>query len=195
MSWKLTGLVIALAGSAFVATTAQADLYDLNFRANNGIDYIQGTVLLDIDTSNNITSVIPTDTVGGVTTTSTISFWINGQTPTLVPVSAAVSGWDYNNKFTGNLSIPFDYYGPLFAAGTYHVNLYDYNGDNYLSTDYTGFAGNSWYNPGQPVYVEMTPYGVAGTAPEISTWAMLGLGFLCTASLGYRQRKLQAITA
>ena len=191
------GTVAALAAATlgFVAS-AHADVYELTFYSDNLVDFVSGTILFNVDTSNNITGVLASDTYMGVTTNSKIDFWIFGQTPTIVPFGTNGS-WQYDNQFTGNLAFPFDYSGPLFVAGSYHVKLFNNNGTNWLSTDYTGFSGSSWYNPGQQAFLTVTKYGAVDAvgAPEASTWAMMSIGFLGLGFFGFRsQRQMRALT-
>jgi hypothetical protein len=78
-----------------------------------------------------------------------------------------------------------------------------------LDTDYLSLMGATYKNTGTYA-LALTPYGenwpinsgasqqmvvgLASGVPETSTWAMMGIGFLLLASVGYRQRKARLAT-
>jgi hypothetical protein len=171
----LAGL-IGGAGALASAVPANASVFDLSFSGTG----ITGSLDLSLATG---TSPYTVDGVtGGAVTVGGTSYSITGLTTyagddqkVYYPASSATSYVDFPG-----LSVE--------TSGGFALNLFAFNATSYgvlLSDQNAG--GNPFSGPYYAVTVTDGP--VAASAPELSTWAMLGLGFAGLALVATRRRK------
>jgi hypothetical protein len=95
--------------------------------------------------------------------------------------------WIYDN--VGFPAMPhLDNPGVLFTAGLYTYNIYTVSVDNAFTYYLSSNNPDGIYNPGQPgtLFADNNP--VTGV-PELSTWAMMLLGFAGLGFVAYRRTK------
>lgn len=141
------------------------------------------------------------DVVGQVTTSGNVVTSLVGQITGLL--TAPIDGLDGQPNFyytSDNLLNPFAPFvsneGILFNAGGFFFNVYSVaNGpayDYYISS--TQFGGDYYsdpvFNPGSLILD-----GSIAAVPELSTWAMMILGFAGLGFMAYRRKTNMALTA
>ena len=164
--------LIAFAG----AVPANASVFDLSF-AGTGIT---GSLDLSLATGTSPYAVNGVSagsvTVGGTSYTITgLTTYAGDDQKVYYPASSTTSYVDFPG-----LSVE--------TSGGFALNLFAFNATSYgvLLSDQNA-SGNPFSGPYYAVTV--TDSAIADSAPELSTWAMLGLGFAGLALVATRRRK------
>jgi hypothetical protein len=167
-----TALVLALMGNQ-----ASASTYDVTFTGS----FFDVFVELQVDGSNNVTSISPGGTVSGAFVGSPAA--VTALEPPGNP------SWIYDNQFNAAGNPVVSNGGILFLAGGFDYNLYSVgSGPSSLYYLSTFNPDGTLYNPG-----DLGTLKVAAV-PEPSTWAMMILGFAGIGFLTYR-RKNKAVSS
>jgi hypothetical protein len=171
-----------MAGALAGAVPASASVFDLSFSGTG----ISGELVLSL--ANGTSPFTVTGVTGSVDLGGTI-YTITGLT--------TYAGDDQTAYFPTSSSNGYvDFPGISVAFGSGNaLNLFAFNPTSYgaLLQDQNA-SGNPFTGPYYSVTVTDAPIGVSPSVPELSTWAMLGLGFagLAIAAAGRRKTPIAA---